>query len=216
MTARAQDFIPKISDEEAVDPELLELPNPPKKERTATVALLLFTAVASLAMCFALRRDAAFAFGDAHPVQLGDLGSAPANAFVENGFVEGTAMLGAAHAIRYERPLISDSFRLMPVAGHDNVWVEVRVPAGAENVRYVPPSQMTGRLVRFETAGPKHRGLAAAVRDATGKEVPENAWLLVEGEAPASSRWAVMLIVMFLGFAMWNLGVTAKLLKKVA
>ena len=125
-------------------------------------------------------------------------------------------MLGAAHAIRYERPLISDSFRLMPVAGHDNVWVEVRVPAGAENVRYVPPSQMTGRLVRFETAGPKHRGLAAAVRDATGKEVPENAWLLVEGEAPASSRWAVMLIVMFLGFAMWNLGVSAKLLKKVA
>jgi len=216
VTARAQDFIPKISDEEAVDPELLELPNPPKKERTATVALLLFTAVASLAMCVALRRDAAFAFGDAHPVQLGDLGSAPANAFVENGFVEGTAMLGAAHAIRYERPLISDSFRLMPVAGHDNVWVEVRVPAGAENVRYVPPSQMTGRLVRFETAGPKHRGLAAAVRDATGKEVPENAWLLVEGEAPASSRWAVMLIMMFLGFAMWNLGVTAKLLKKVA
>lgn len=216
MTARAQDFIPKISDEEAVDPELLELPNPPKKERTATVALLLFTAVASLAMCFALRRDAAFAFGDAHPANLGDLGSAPANAFVENGFVEGTAMLGAAHAIRYERPLISDSFRLMPVAGHDNVWVEVRVPAGAENVRYVPPSQMTGRLVRFETAGPKHRGLAAAVRDATGKEVPENAWLLVEGEAPASSRWAVMLIVMFLGFAMWNLGVSAKLLKKVA
>lgn len=216
MTARAQDFIPKISDEEAVDPELLELPNPPKKERTATVALLLFTAVASLAMCFALRRDAAFAFGDAHPANLGDLGSAPSNAFVENGFVEGTAMLGAAHAIRYERPLISDSFRLMPVAGHDNVWVEVRVPAGAENVRYVPPSQMTGRLVRFETAGPKHRGLAAAVRDATGKEVPENAWLLVEGEAPASSRWAVMLIVMFLGFAMWNLGVSAKLLKKVA
>lgn len=216
MTARAQDFIPKIGEEESVDPELLDLPNPPKKERTATVALLLFTAVASLAMCFALRQDAAFAFGDAHPRDLGDLGSAPANAFVENGYVQGTAMLGAAHAIRYERPLISNSFRLMPVAGHDNVWVEVRVPAGAETVRYVPPSQMTGRLVRFETAGPKHRGLASAVRDATGKEVPENAWLLVEGDAPASSRWAVMLIVMFLGFAMWNLGVTAKLLKKVA
>lgn len=214
MTAQTHDFIPEAG-EEALDPELLDLPDPPKKERTFTVALLVFTALASLAMVFALRRDAAFAFGDAHPRDLGDLGSAPAAAFVENGYVQGTAMLGAAHAIRYERPLVSDSFRLMPVAGRPDVWVEVRVPSGAENIRYVPPSQMSGRLVRFEAAGPKHRGLASAVRDATGQQVPENAWLLVEGDAPASARWAIALVVMFLGFAMWNLGVTAKLLRRV-
>jgi hypothetical protein len=124
-------------------------------------------------------------------------------------------MLGAAHAIRYERPLVSDSFRLMPVAGRPNVWVEVRVPAGAENIRYVPASQFTGRLVRFDAAGPKHRGLASAVRDATGQQVPEASFLLVEGEAPASARWAVMLVAMFLGFAMWNLSITAKLLRRV-
>jgi hypothetical protein len=134
---------------------------------------------------------------------------------VENGYVSASAMLGAAHAIRYERPLVSESFRLMPVVGRPNVWVEVRVPAGAENIRYVPPSQFTGRLVKFESAGPKHRGLASAITDATGQKVPEASWLLVEGEAPTGARWAIMLIAMFLGFAVWNLAVVAKLLRKV-
>jgi len=216
VTASTHDFLPKAGDDEAVDPELLELPDPPKKERTLTVALLVFTALASLAMVFALRRDAAFAFSEATPRSLGDLGSAPAEAFVENAYVQGSAMLGAARAIRYERPLVSDSFRLMPVAGRPNVWAEVRVPAGAENIRYVPPGQVTGRLVKFESAGPKHRGLAAAVQDATGQKVPDNAWLLVEGEAPGGSRWAVALVLMFLGFAVWNLTATAKLVRRVS
>jgi hypothetical protein len=217
-TAPTQHLAPSNPDsreDEAIDPELLGLPDPPKRERSVTVAMLVFTAFASIFMVFALRGDAAYAFSGAQARDLGDLGSAPAGAFVENGFVQGTAALGAAHAIRYERPLVSDSFRLMPVLGRPNVWVEVRVPAGAENIRYVPPSQFTGRLVKFESAGPKHRGLAAAVSDATGQKVPEASWLLVEGEAPQGARGAILLIMMFLGFAIWNLSVTAKLLRKV-
>lgn len=215
-TAPTPQLAPHAAEDDAVDPELLELPDPPRRERSLTVATLVFTAFASLAMVFSLRGDAAYAFSGARPTDLGDLGTAPAAAFVENGYISGTAMLGAAHAIKYERPLVSDSFRLMPVAGRPNVWVEVRVPSGAETIRYVPPSQLTGRLVKFESAGPKHRGLASAVRDATGQQVPEASWLLVEGDAPAGARWAIMLIVMFLGFAVWNLGVTAKLLRKVS
>ena len=203
------------AEDDAIDPELLDLPDPPKRERSMTVGMLVFTAFASLAMVVALRQDAAYAFTSARATDLGDLGAAPAAAFVENGYVQGTAMLGAAHAIRYERPLVSDSFRLMPVAGRPNVWVEVRVPAGAENIRYVPPSQFSGHLVRFDAAGPKHRGLASAVRDATGQKVPDGAWLLVEGDAPTGARWAILLVAMFLGFAVWNLSVTAKLLRKV-
>jgi hypothetical protein len=202
-------------EKEELDPELLGLPDPPKQERTRTVAMLLFTAIASLAMVFALRRDAAYAFGEVKPVDVGDLGAAPADAFAENRFIRGEGGLGAARAIRYERPLVSGSFRLMPVAGRPNVWVEVRVAPGAENVRWVPPSQFSGRLVRFDAAGPKHRGLADAVRDATGQAVPAGSWLLVDGDEPSGSRWAVLLVLMFAGFAIWNLSVTAKLLRKV-
>ncbi|AKU98627.1 hypothetical protein AKJ09_05291 [Labilithrix luteola] len=206
---------PRETQREELDPELLELPDPPKRERTLTVVMLVVTAIASIAMIFALRRDAAYAFTDAHPADLGDLIQTPEGAFQENRFVRGQGMLGAAAAIRYERPLTEGSFRLMPVAGRPNVWVEVRVPAGAENVRYVPPSQFTGRLVRFETGGPKHRGLAAAVKDATGQDIPQGSWLLVEGDAPQSSRWALLLVALFAGFAVWNVAVMAKLLRRV-
>lgn len=203
-----------------LDPELLELPDPPKRDRTITVGLLLFTALASLAMVVALRRDAAYAFAPTHARDLGDLNTADTTTFVENEYVRGNAMLGAAHAIRYERPLVSDSFRLMPVTpgvigGPQNIWVEVRVPPRGENIRWVPPSEVSGRLVRFETAGPRHRGLAGAIRDTTGQEVPKDAWLLVDGAAPSDARWAVLLVALFAGFAVWNAFATAKLLRKV-
>lgn len=201
--------------EEQVDPELLDLPDPPKRERSLIVGMLLFTAFASLAMIFALRRDAAYAFSVRDASEIGELGTASPDVLAENRYVHGTAMLGAAHAIRYERPLQSGSYRLMPVAGRPNVWAEVRVPAGAENVRWVPPSAVSGRLVRFDSAGPRHRGLADAVKDATGHDVPKDAWLLVDGDAPTDARYAVLLCMMFAGFAAWNLMVTAKLLRKV-
>lgn len=200
---------------EELDPELLDLPDPPKRERSLTVALLLFTAVASLAMVLALRRDAAYAFSPARAEDLGDLGTAPPTALRDNAFVRAHAMLGAAHAIRYERPLVSSSFRLMPVAGRPNVWAEVRVPAGAENVRWVPPSELTGRLVRFDTSGPKHRGLADAVKTATGQDVPSGAWLLVQDEGPSDARAALLLVALFTGFAAWNVFATTRLLRRI-
>jgi hypothetical protein len=213
MTDAPTTDVPLSRDEP--DPELLDLPDPPKRDRTITVALLVFTAIAALAMVLALRRDAAYSFAAPSARDLGNLNHAGADAFVENQYVRGDAMLGAGNAIRYERPLVSDSFRLMPVAGREDVWVEVRVPPRGENVRWVPPSQVSGRLVRFAAAGPRHRGLASAIHDVTGREVPESAWLLVDGAAPSDARWAVLLVALFAGFAVWNAFATAKLLRRV-
>lgn len=200
---------------EEVDPELLELPDPPRKERSVAVAMLVVTALASVGMIAALAGDVRYAVSPAEARELGDLANAPATAMTENSFVRGHGMLGAAGAIRYERPLIPGSFRLMPVAGHPNVWVEVRVPAGAENMRYVPPTTFSGRLMKLDAGGPKHRGLASALRGTTGEAVPEGAWLLVDGEAPANARWAVLLSGLFLAFAAWSSVTARKLLKKV-
>jgi hypothetical protein len=188
-----------------------------------TVALLVITALASLAMVAALRRDAAYAFAASAPRDLGDLNTVGAGAFMENQYVRGDAMLGAANAIRYERPLTSGSYRLMPVtratagggAGPSDLWVEVRVPPGGEGVRWVPPSRLEGRLVRFDAAGPRHRGLEGAVHDTTGQAVPKGAWLLVDGASPSDARWAVLLAGLFAAFAAWNAFATAKLLRRV-
>jgi hypothetical protein len=197
-----------------VDPELLELPDPPRRERTFTVLVLAVTAIASLAMAFALRGDARYAMSSPVAVDLGELRDVPPASLADNRFVHGRGMLGAAGAIRYERPFESDTYRVSPVAGRQDLWIEVRVPAGEESARYVPPTTFEGRLVRFDASGLRHRGLATAIADATGF-APANAWLIVDGEPPDHARWAVALAALFLAFALWNVAAVAKLVRRV-
>jgi hypothetical protein len=200
---------------DAIDPELASLPEPPRTERRATLLLLAVTALSSIAMVVVLARDAAYAFAGGDLVDLGSLRTASPAALLPNKFVQGEGMLGAGGAIRFERAFESDTFRIAPVAGRTDVWVELRVPSGIDPGRFIPPTSFTGRLVRFAAAGPRHRGLAASVTDLTGQPVPPGAWLLVDGESPAQSRWAVVLVVLFAGFAAWNAIAIARLARKV-
>jgi hypothetical protein len=206
---------PEPKDE--LDPELLALPDPPRRERTLTVVVLALAAALSLAMVFVLRRDVAYALTSSTPAGVGDLhaatpGTLEANA---NRLVRAEGMLGAAGGIRYERPFVEDTFRTLPVPGRSDVWVDLRVPAGQENGRWEPPRTFTGRLVRFETAGPRHRGLADAVERTTGSHVPAGAWLVVDGEDPTGARWTLLLAAMFLGFAAWNAVAIARIVRRV-
>ena len=199
------------------DPELLALPDPPRRERTLTVIVLVVAALAALAMVFALRRDVAYALGASAPASLGDLHDVPPASLGQNDnrFVHAEGMLGAAGGIRYERPFANDTFRTLPVAGRPNVWVDVRVPAGEETGRWEPPHSFAGRLVPFDTAGPRHRGLARAIEQTTNERIPADAWLLIDGEEPEGSRWALMLAALFLGFAVWNMVAIARILRRV-
>ena len=125
------------------------------------------------------------------------------------------ALLGAGGGIRYERPFVLDTFRTLAVVGRTDVWVDVRVPAGQESGRWEPPRSFRGRLVRFGAAGPRHRGLARAISDATHERVPAGAWLLIDGEDPAGTHWDLVLAAAFLGFAVWNAAAIARILRKV-
>jgi hypothetical protein len=199
-----------------LDPELLALPDPPRRERTLTVAVLSVAAALSLAMVFGLRRDVAYALASTTPAAL-DLREATSVTLAshENRFVHAELMLGAAGGIRYERPFVDDSFRTLPAASRQDVWVDVRVPAGQENGRWEPPRSFAGRLVRFDAAGPRQRGLASAIERTTGSRVPADAWLLVDGDDPESARWTILLAAMFLGFAAWNAAAIARIVRKV-
>jgi hypothetical protein len=179
-----------------------------------TLLVLAATAIASCLMALALRGDAAYALSASVPASLGDLHDASASPGLDNRFVQGFGSLGAVGAIRFERPFEGDSYRVSPVAGRRDLWVEVRVPAGEENGRYMPPTAFSGRLVRFDDAGPRHRGLASAIAAATGESVPPDARVLVDGEAPAHARWAVALGALFLGFAVWNVAAIARFVRR--
>jgi len=200
-----------------LDPELLALPDPPRRERTLTVVVLALAAALSLAMVFALRRDVTYALTSSTPADVGDLRVAtPATLEAnENRLVRADGMLGAAGGIRYERPFVDDSFRTLPVPPRSDLWVDVRVPAGQENGRWEPPRAFTGRLVRFAGSGPRHRGLASAIERAAGSRVPSGAWLVVDGEEPSGARWTILLAAMFVGFAAWNAVSIARIVRRV-
>ena len=202
-------------EKDEVDPELLELPDPPRRERRTTVLLMVVAAMASAGMAFSLTRDAAYSLKSPSATDLGDLALSPSSAFVSNQFVQGHGRLGGAGALRYERPFESDSYRIAPVAGRADVWVEVRVPAGEESNRYVPKTEFSGRMVRFAEAGLRHRGLRSAIEDRTGQKVQDNAYLIVDGQSPTGSRAFAFLWAMFVGFAVWNVVTIARLLRKV-
>lgn len=191
------------------DPDLVELPRPERRDRTAAVALMTVTAIAALGMTALLSGEARYALEPAHPKEVGALASLELQPELANKYVRATGTLGTGGAIRYGRTAEGDSFRLAPVLGADKVWVEIRVPEGLEGPRFVPPSTFAGRLVPLRSAGIRHMGLERSVeartRDAgAAVDVPEDAWLLVDGASPRASRWAVALAGLFAVFALWN------------
>jgi hypothetical protein len=57
--------------------------------------------------------------------------------------------------------------------------------------------------------------MARAIVDATRERIPEPAWLLVDGEDPASARWVLVLVAAFVGFAAWNVAAAVRIVRKV-
>ena len=197
------------------DPELEALPEPRRPGRRVTLATMTLTVVASAAMAIAFRSEAAYALVGGPPADQGDLTKVQPTDSLANKWVRGEASLGTQGAIRYSRPLDADSFRLAPVEGNSRIWVEVRVPSGQEGPHFVPPTSFVGRLIPIRQAGLRHGGLKAEVASASGTEVPDDAWLLVDGESPAGSRWVLGLMTLFFAFACFNLYGLYRLLRPV-
>lgn len=192
-----------------IDPDLVTLPDPPRAARRLASVVLAAGSVAAVAMAFLLRGDVLYALSATTPSSVGDLRTATDATLAahDNGFVRAEGLLGAAGGIRYERPLRDSTFRALPVVGRpedDGVWVEVRVPPGQESGRWEPPRSFVGRLLRFDSVGLRHRGIARAIEEATPARVGRGSFLLIDGEDPDHGRWAAVLVVMFLGIAAYN------------
>ena len=183
------------------DPELEALPKPRRPGRRLTLAALAITALASITMSGALFSDVSYGLSSTPPRDLGSLAEVSPGEQLANRWVRAEGRLGTAGAIRYGRPLESDSYRLAPVAGNPKVWVQLRVPAGMEGPHFVPPTSFVGRLLPASSAGLRHGGLQSSVAEAGGVTMPDDAWLLIDGEAPATTRWTLGVVALLLGFA---------------
>lgn len=199
---------------EEVDEELLALPDPPRRERTLTLVALVLAALVSLAFAFSLRHDLSYALSRAEPLAVGSLDTVPLASLPINHVVTATAALGVAGSMRFERPFVEESSRIVPVLGRADLWVEFQIPRGEVLGRFVPPDPLRGRLVRFTEAGPHHRGIASQLSELRGP-LPAGAMLLVQGEEPASARSAVVLALAAVLAAGWSVLTCVRMLRKV-
>ncbi|MBN1611574.1 MAG: hypothetical protein JW940_33375 [Polyangiaceae bacterium] len=202
-------------DPSGTDPELESLPRPRRPGRRLTLAIMALTALLSLATAWLLRNEALYTFQAGHPFELGEVGKARLSEQLTNRWVKGHGGLTARGAIRYQRPLEHDSYELARVDGSLPVWVQVLIPAAVEPERFVPPEHFVGRLIPVAKAGLRFGALDKAVAEAGAPRLPEGAWLLIDGESPKSTGWALALVTMLLGFAGFNVWGLVRLLRPV-
>ncbi len=182
------------------DPELRELPRSPRWTRVITLSVLALTASASTAMALSLVPEARFALHFGPPEDVGELRAFLPRPEQRNTWVRGAAEV-SPRAARYARPLDGDSYRLAQVEDNPLLWVQMRIPEGLAAEHFLPPASFVGRLLPLETAGLRYSNLEQAVREVGGE--PRGAWILVDGEAPLTTRWALGLVAMFASFALF-------------
>lgn len=202
----------------ASDHDLEALPAPRRPWRRATLAALTLSAVGSLTLAYQLRGDASYALHGGSPVDLGELARLEGKAELANTWVHGNGALRSDGAVHYARPLERDTYRLARIEGNPKLWVQVGVPedpSDPDGARFVPPTSFVGRLIPVSQAGIRHGMVRAAVGDAWQGHVPDDAWLLVDNESPQTTRWALGLCALFLGFATFNVVGLWKLTQKV-
>jgi hypothetical protein len=196
-------------------PELAELPPPRRPWRRATLVTLATGALASLLFALAMVPDVRYALRGGPARDIGELGRlAPAPELADT-WVRAAGQLSATEAIRYRRPLERDSYRLASVEKNPGVWVQIRVPEGEEDPRFVPPDSFVGRLVPISKLGLRQRGLAEAVGSAGLPPLGGDAWLLVDGESPAALRWVLGLLALLVAFAAFNVIGLVRLLRPI-
>jgi hypothetical protein len=196
-------------------PELAELPAPRRPWRRATLATLASGAVASTLFAAVMLPDVRYALRGGTARDLGGLARLVPGPELANTWVRAEGQLSVTEAIRYRRPLERDSYRLASVDRNPRVWVQIRVPEGEEDPRFVPPDSFVGRLVPVSKLGLRQRGLAEAVGAAGLSPLGEDAWLLVDGESPAALRWVLGLLALLLAFATFNVVGLVRLLRPI-
>jgi hypothetical protein len=204
---------------EQPDADLEALPPPRRPWRKLTLVVMSVTLLGSLALTLALRGELSFSLSGQPPRGLGELSRFAPQAADANTWVQGEGELEVRGAIAYRRPLESDSYRLSPVSGTDKLWVQVRVPsddADPDHKRFVPPTSFVGRLVPASQGGVRLSQLGGAIAEAGRPPLPSDAWLLIDGEAPATTRWTLGLVALLLGFAAFNLFGLRRLLRPAA
>lgn len=199
----------------ARDRELDELPAPRRPFRRLTFLVMAATSLASLGLAWGLAGDFAYSLEGGPPRDIGELGKLGTDRRLANTWVRAEGALSSTDVVLYNRPLDGDTHRLARVENNPALWVEVRVPSDADGERFVAPGSFVGRLLPVERAGVRFAALSSAVKQAGRAPLAEHAWLLLDGEAPRTTRWVIGVMLLLAGFAAFNVVGLVRLLRPV-
>src|SRR5258707_12403949 len=87
------------------DPELLQLPRPPRLERMVSVGLMIATGILAAIMGAGLSSDVRYALASGEPEDVGDVGRWTPGPRMTNGLGRGTGRPGPAPWISHRRPV---------------------------------------------------------------------------------------------------------------
>lgn len=187
-----------LTDPDAVDPELLELPSPPQGRRLLALVLMALVVVGSAVLGLSLRHDLAYFFASSETHDLGpavdlDPAELEANTMVS---VEGNPMM--SRAVRYRQVLSGSEYVVFPLAGQRTVYVRVSEAPDA-----LTRSEFSGRLVTFGQLGARVGSVQSSLAS-LGLPVSDDSFLVLADEAPSSYVGSVLLAVLCLLFVAVN------------
>ncbi|MGE0790059.1 MAG: hypothetical protein AB7S26_30570 [Sandaracinaceae bacterium] len=177
-----------LRDPNAVDPELLALPSPPEGRRALALALMAAVIIGAAWLALALRHDVAYFFAPSRTIDLGEATQIAPASLESNTHVTLTGRPMLSRAVRYRRVILGTSYVVYPLAGQRAIYVHVEDGPDA-----LAALEHTGRLVRFRDLGGRVSGVAAALGE--GEGLGDDAFVLLEGDAPGTYVWALFLVL---------------------
>ena len=202
-------------EKEAVDPELLDLPAPPRGRRLAAMTVMALVVAASLGMLASLRADIGYYFAQPTAVDLGDVQRVVPATLAANTYVtvRGTPM--ASGTVHYQRVLTGDTYAVFPLAGQRNVFVQVPV-ASAHEARNLSRSEWSGRLVTFGQLGGRFSSVRGYLHETMDMPVSSESFLLLADEAPGTYGWALGLAGLCALFMIVNIALLIRWFRPLA
>ena len=189
---------------EAVDPELLALPEPPRGQRSLTIAVMAAVLAASVALISQIRADIAYFFAPSVAVDLGEARLSqpvdlPDNAFVR---VRGTPML--SKTVTFTVPVTGAQYAVFPLLGQKHVFVQVPADELRDPERGAR-GEYFGRLVTFGSLRGRLGVVQNHLHDAMEMPATSESFVLIADQAPESYVWAPALAAVCIVFILGTL-----------
>jgi hypothetical protein len=207
--------VPAPGSGEAIDPELLALPAPPRGRRILGAASIALAVTAALAMLSTLRADLAYFFAAREVVDLGEVTALDTRALEPGTFVRISGTPMASSTVHYQSLLGGTTYAVFPLAGQRDVFVRVAVDGADEEAR-AARRDFAGRLTTFGALGGRIGAVRNYLRDRLGLPVTSETYLLLADEAPGDDIGVLALAALCVGVIVLNVWLAVRWFRRAA